>query len=256
VSGILLAVAGAGGTMPAMSRHQPTTIDRSTDVDPLAAVAACPIFGTVPRRRLAELASTLGVRRFPAHTWALRQGDPCPGILVVAHGSVRVLTLAPSGKQHLLRVVAAPGSLLAVSVAGGYPCPACIETLEPTTLVLVPTAAVRQLMTQEHAFCHQLVAMLAHRAHELTDLLTDIVLRDATARLAHHLLTHCAESGHMRAVPAWKDLALHLNLTPETVSRSLRRLERAGFLQHAGTLVRVRDRAGLEAVAAGVLPTG
>jgi CRP/FNR family transcriptional regulator len=84
----------------------------------------------------------------------------------------------------------------------------------------------------------------------------DLVLRDATSRVASYLLQALAGREASVKLPSLKKhLASHLNLTSETLSRSLRRLEEAGMIERTrdGRL-RVADAAGLKEVSLGNSP--
>ena len=98
---------------------------------------------------------------------------------------------------------------------------------------------------------------LYQKAIQLIGLLEDIVLRDGSGRVARHVL-EADPSGGKEAflLPVLKkDLASHLNLTSETLSRTLRRLAESGLIElGAGQRIRILDAAGLRDVAEGLLP--
>lgn len=183
-------------------------------------------------------------------------GDPCPGIYVVGSGAVHVFRTSPSGKEHLLHLAEEGMSFAEVAAIGGFPCPASAQALEEARCVLLPREAFLRAIEADHAMCLQLLGGMARWVHHLVGLTEDLVLRDAGGRLARHLLA--LDPGHEEAfgLPMRKkDLASHLNLTSETLSRTLRRFSETGLIEVLqGQRLRVLDRGGLEQVAQGVAP--
>jgi len=102
----------------------------------------------------------------------------------------------------------------------------------------------------------QLMSSMAFWVRHLIGLMEDIVLRDAAGRLARHLLEACGVEGQTFTLPGLKkDLASHLNLTSETVSRTLRRFADAGLIQQLeGGRLRILRRDDLKNVADGLYP--
>ncbi|MDA3962629.1 MAG: Crp/Fnr family transcriptional regulator [Planctomycetota bacterium] len=220
-----------------------------------SAIAACPMFDGIDDEHLTNLATLSHGHSVPARHLVFRQGDACPGILIVRQGVIRVFKLAPNGKEHVLRLVHQPDAFAEVAVLGEFDCPACAETTEPTEYVVVPAAAFRAMLDQDHAFCRQLLGSVATWVHRMVGLLEDIVLRDASARIAKFLLEQSHHTtGTVAMGGSHKDIALHLNLTPETLSRALRRLSGAKLIEQGNGGLRVLDRESLGHAADGMHP--
>jgi CRP/FNR family transcriptional regulator len=195
-------------------------------------------------------------RRYRRGTMIFREGEECPGLFVVGSGLVRVFKIGATGKEHVLHFVAPGLTFAEVAAIGGFACPAHAEALEDTDCVLLPAGALRRALERDHALCLGLMQSMAFWVRRLVGLMEDIALRDAAGRLARYLLEVAGGvPGEIRLPGAKKHLASHLNLTGETLSRTLRRLDDAGLIRtsSAGRVV-IRDLAGLEDAAAGLFP--
>ena len=224
--------------------------------NPLDMVKACRFFSGLSGEARSRLASIGHVKRYRKGEIVFRQGQPCPGVFVVGQGSVRVYKVAPGGKEHVLHF-AHPGMTFAeVAAIGQFDCPAFAEAIEDTVCVLLPQEAFHHLLQSDHRLCIQLLQGMAGWVRHLVGLLEDVVLRDASGRVARHLLQHPAIEGAEFSLPILKkDLASHLNLTSETLSRTLRRLAESGLIEMPDQQhIRLLDRAALQEVADGLLP--
>ena len=178
------------------------------------------------------------------------------GIYVVGEGTVRVFKTAPSGKEHVLHFARAGMTFAEVAAIGRFDCPAHADVTEDSICVLIPQAGFRQLIDEDHGFCIEIMSGMSKWVHHLVGLLEDLVLRDATARVARHLIKSDSTGGRGEfSLPMRKkDLASHLNLTSETLSRTLHRLVDCGLIETQGQGIRIFDLAKLEEVARGLAP--
>ena len=212
-------------------------------------VRRCPLFAGLDAAALAKVTALAQRVRFARNEVVLRQGETCPGLYIVVSGSVRVFKIAAGGKEHLLHQ-ADPGATFAeVAVIGDFDCPAHAQASEETACVLLPAVPFRALLRSDHAVCLQLLQSMAGWVRQLVGLLEDVVLRDAVGRVARHILQSQGQrpGDEFSFRMLKKDLASHLNLTGETLSRVLRRLTEEGLIEllDAGQ-VRILDAHGLE----------
>jgi CRP/FNR family transcriptional regulator len=139
---------------------------------------------------------------------------------------------------------------------GGFPCPASAEAVASTTTVLVPYDEFRKAMADDHQLCLEMMSGLCFWVRHLISLMEDVVLRDATGRVARFLLDAKPEADGAIRLPGLKrHIASHLNLTSETFSRTLSRLIEAGLIVEQGSnRVQLCDRRRLQAASDGLFP--
>ena len=217
----------------------------------------CGLFRTLSEQWIELLAAQAIVRRYKKGHGIFRQGDECPGLYCVGTGLVRIFKVAPSGKDHVLHF-ADPGKTFAeIAALGEFTLPAHAEAVEDSVCVLLPTDRFQRLLKEHHELCLQLLSGMSFWVRQLIGLLEDIVLRDASGRVARHVLEADPSGGEETfTLPVMKkDLASHLNLTSETLSRTLRRLAESGLIEMgAGQRIHILNPAALRDVAEGLLP--
>lgn len=223
--------------------------------NPATILANCRFFGAVTGKSLEKLQTMALVRRFERGTMIFRQGEACPGVFIIGSGLVRVFKIAPSGREHVLHLVAPGGTFAEVAAIGGFDCPAFAEALEETTCVLLPSQPFARALREDHQLCLQLMASMAGWVKHLVAQVEDIALRDAAGRVARYLLSVADPQGLVQLPSLKKHLASHLNLTSETLSRTLRRLDDMGLIDAgAEPGLKVLDRQALHDLAEGEFP--
>ena len=115
---------------------------------------------------------------------------------------------------------------------------------------------LRQQMERDHALCLEMMTGMSFWVRRLISLMEDLVLRDAMGRTARFLLESETDADGMVRLPSLKrHVASHLNLTSETLSRTLSRLIEAGLVvEHDKNRVELCDPLQLRAVSEGKFP--
>ncbi len=182
-----------------------------------------------------------------------REGEPVEGLFVLLSGRVKIYQLSPDGKEHILHVVR-PGQTFAeaaVFMPGGYP--AYAEALQKSRALLLPKTPFLDLLREEPAISLQIIASLSRYLKQFADRIEDLSLKDVSARLARWFLATAREKGR----DFWDleitkgELASQIGTVSETLSRTLRKFQDAGWLQVRGRFVKILDKAALEGVSQG-----
>ncbi|MCC7407283.1 MAG: Crp/Fnr family transcriptional regulator [Phycisphaeraceae bacterium] len=214
----------------------------------------CRFFSAVSPDRMARLASMGRLKSYDKDEVIFRQGDPCSGVFVVGTGLVRIYRAEPSGKEHVLHLVSPGGTFAEVAAIGGFDCPANAQALEATTCAYLPTADFNRALRDDHGLAIQLLMSMAGWVKHMVGLVEDISLRDAAGRVARYLIETADAQGQVVLPSLKRHLASHLNLTSETLSRTLRRLSEAELITVDGESIRLHARPQLEEVAQGMGP--
>jgi len=222
-----------------------------------SAIRSCTLFARLDPATLAELETLASPRRFRKGQLVLREGEHPAGIFVVVRGVLKVYQLGVNGKEHVLKLAREQDTIGEVAVMGEFPVPAFVEALEECECLLIPAMPFRALLDSDARISRLILAGIAMRVRHMIGMIEDIVLRDATARVARYLLSQSEADGEeaVRLPGLKKHVASHLNLTSETFSRTLRRLTEAGMIaETAGSTLQVVDRAALRMAAASAYP--
>jgi CRP/FNR family transcriptional regulator len=215
----------------------------------------CRLFAKVEERGFQRLVVMARLCRFDKGQAIFREGGECPGVYVVGSGLIRVFKTAASGKEHVLHMVGPGRTFAEVAAIGGFPCPANAEAVVPSLCALLQLAPFKKALDEDHELCMGMMVGLATWAHQLVELLEDVVLRDAIGRLARYLLDAKTGPEGLVELPTLKrHVASHLNLTSETLSRTIRRLVEAGLIEELdANRVRLVHRQRLGRVAEGMV---
>ncbi|EMI45377.1 Crp/Fnr family transcriptional regulator [Rhodopirellula sp. SWK7] len=200
----------------------------------------------------ASLAAISVKQQFEQGHRVMSQGQSCPGIYLLDSGLVRIFRIGPRGQQHVLHLCGPGQSFAEVAAFGNFPIPANATAVQRTHCVLIPIDALQRELANNHELCRQMLSSMSLWVRHFVQLLDDIVLRDAMERVARLLCdVPCDHSGRLKLPGPKKDLANHLNLTSETFSRVLRRLNEQGVLDvDSDRTIRVLDSEQLAKIGA------
>ncbi|MBX3651576.1 MAG: Crp/Fnr family transcriptional regulator [Burkholderiales bacterium] len=207
-----------------------------------------PALAGLPDRRLDSLLAAAQLVQVPVNTVLFDAQEPCRGFPLLLTGAVRVVKVAPNGREILLyRVEPGDGCILSGGCLLGqsdYRATGIAEN-EVTLLMLSPES-FQALLLEHEPFRRFVFGLYATRLTEVMELVEEVAFRRLDQRLAQLLIRRgpVIEETHQA-------LADELGSVREIVSRLLRGFETRGWVSLSRERIAVSDPKALSDIARG-----
>ena len=176
---------------------------------------------------------------FASGATVFRTGNPTHSVFYVETGAVRLLRHGRQGEEVVLHD-ARPGEFFAEASldSARYHCDAVAS--EPSELLQVPAAALRDLLEGDREFARQWVALLARQLRTVRTRVERLSLKSAAERVRHLLVSEGRGAPcEVVLVGTLKDLARSLGLTHEVLYRTLAAMELEGVIERGDGVLRL-----------------
>ncbi|MBM3992108.1 MAG: Crp/Fnr family transcriptional regulator [Planctomycetes bacterium] len=219
------------------------------------ALRALPHFKAVPADLVAQVASMSRFVRLDVGAIVFREGDPCRQFYAIVNGAVKLYRVSADGREQVVHNFHAGATFAEAALLsfGRFPVSAMV-TESSTVLLEIGGERFVELLRTDARLAPAVIGSLCMRLAQLVERVDELSLVQAGARLARWLLRQPARGTSEPAVElglAKKELAAHLAMTPETLSRLLSRWESEGWIRNERTRVALRDGPALLRLADG-----
>ncbi len=205
-------------------------------------------FASVPDNDARRFAKQLSARAFDPREMIVVEGEPCRGFYLLRAGRARIFRTSRDGREQILRLIISGDTFGEVPVFDGGPNPATVQALEPTEVVLIPTAACTALAERFPGVSATILRHFARRLRSFTELIEQLSLQTVQNRIARYLYMLAREEGVPTAegisVPraiTQQDLASLVGSVREVVTRTLHTMEEDGVVEIRRREIIVRD---------------
>lgn len=195
----------------------------------------CPLFAALPERHLARLQRIVVRKDFDRGAFLFHEGQPCNGFFVLLAGAVLLTRFTGAdGKETPLHPVAPGQSFAEAALFGRMAFPATAVATLPARTAFFPGPAFLAQLQEDPELALALLASQSRWLQRLVARLAQLGSQDAETRLREWLRNAAAGTGVARIQGTKKDLASQLGMTPETLSRTLAVLRKAGLVAVEG----------------------
>ena len=217
-------------------------------------LAKVPLFTGLAPEQYDELAMIITDQEFKRGRIIFSEGDDGAGFYVVVTGLVKIYKLSPDGKEQILHIFGPGEPFAEVAVFTGSSFPAHAMALEKSRVFFIPRASFVELIKKNPLLAMNMMAALSRRLKQFAHMIEELSLKEVPGRLAAHLLYLSGQQDddhEVRLRIGKAQLASLLGTIPETLSRILGKMNRQCLVETSGSVIRILDRPGLEALAVG-----
>ena len=206
-------------------------------------VSSVPLFSGLAYEHRRSVANVAKVQEFQKGEVLFHEDQIGDAFFVVLQGRVRLHKTSPDGREAVIKIMG-PGESFAEVVlfeAPRYPVTA-ISLTRALVLKILRTDLHRLLDHQE--FRNDFIAMLMRKQRYLAERIRDVTACPPEQRLIRFLTTQFGPGPVLEVPILKKHIAAALDITPETLSRLVRRLQQERILEWKGRRVRLRPQSG------------
>lgn len=208
----------------------------------------CDLFQQLGPDQIAGIESRCRVRVFPRSSPIYLPSDHADGVLLLAHGRVKIGSFTEDGKQAILAFIE-PGELFGeLALMGSQEREEYAEAVEKSTIVLIPSEVMQQLLMQNPDISLGITRLMGLRRRRIERRLKYLLFRSNRERMIHLLMELAEQYGRETAVGlelriklSHQDLANIIGSTRETVTVVLGELQSEGFLELGRRKIVLKD---------------
>lgn len=197
-----------------------------------------PIFSHLSEEELDSIIPQVIKRRLKKNTVIFHENDPAAAFYLVKTGRVKIYKTGPEGREQVLSILGDGQIFGDVPAFDGGPYPASAATMSDSEIYLIRSEDFQALVRQHPEVALKIIRVLGQRLRQSMELVRDLSFKQVPHRLAGLLVKLAGEygtesgAGLLIELPlSRQELADIVGTSRETITRELKKMERAGMIE-------------------------
>lgn len=191
----------------------------------MSCLSKVPIFSQLTGEEKDEVHAFLRPARFKKGEHVAHANTKEHRLLVLNRGSAKIVRTSKDGREQILRTLKVGDYIGEMSVFNDQPSASDVIATEDSSFCMLDQAHLRELLASKPKLAFRLLADLSARLERVETYAESLGLTPASERLYTFFVEQAAGRKSFVLSDPKKDLAAHLGITPETLSRTLNKLE-------------------------------
>jgi CRP/FNR family transcriptional regulator, anaerobic regulatory protein len=208
-----------------------------------------PIFSNLTMEEMVEISMTTTQREYKKGESIYLEGEPSENLFVIHKGKVKISKLSEEGKEQIIRILHEGDFMGELSLFTQSPFMNNAEALETTSVCIVNGKELSRLIEKNPSISLKIMKELSSRLENTERLIESIGLGNVEQRVAEILLKMSDDTGVVNLSISKRDLAAHIGMSQETLSRKLSSFQEEGWIRQEGQRkIIIINRASLERI--------
>jgi CRP/FNR family transcriptional regulator, cyclic AMP receptor protein len=203
-----------------------------------------PLLSLLSDDELALLARVVSRKSYARGNLILAAGDSTDSAYILISGRVKVFMSDVDGKEVILAILAPNEFFGEMGLIDNSPRSASVVALEPCELVCISKLDFKRCMADNFDMTMTVMRGLAKRLREADNQIGSLALMDVFGRVARLLLETSEVIGGEKVVTtklSKQDIARMIGASREMVSRVMKHLQAAGYIEVRADTIVIRD---------------
>jgi len=218
-------------------------------------LGSAPLASGLSKDQLEALASVVREKKYRSKQLIIAENDQIRDFYMIARGRVKMFKNSVDGREQTLHLFG-PGELFGLC-ATSSDCifPANAMAIEKSTLLIFPAEAVETMGRKDPTILLNMISVLSLMLKDSMSMIETLSLMKIPQRVASFLLLSaprktCSKGDNMKLTVNQKEIAKILGTTPETLSRTLKKMMEENIIEVKGKDIKILDCESLEELAA------
>jgi CRP/FNR family transcriptional regulator len=196
---------------------------------------------------MVEVSLTTTQREYKKGETIYSEGEPSENLYVINNGKVKISKLSEEGKEQIIRILYDGDFMGELSLFTQSPYMNNAEALETTLVCIVNGKKINELIEKYPSVSLKIMKELSSRLEETERLIESIGLGSVEQRVAEVLLKMSDDNNTVNLSISKRDLAAHIGMSQETLSRKLSNFQEEGWIKQEGQRkIKIINRMSLE----------
>lgn len=212
------------------------------------------IFSDLDVEEIDELALLVLNRKLKKNTVIFHENDPASSFYLLKKGRIKIIKISKDGDEQILAILG-PGQIFGdVPAFDGGPYPATAVTMADSEIFFIRCDEFHDFLRGHPDIALKIIKVLGQRLRQAVELVRDLSFKQAPHRLAGLILKMAKREGEKTDRGILVDLSMSrqeisdvVGTSRETVTRELKKMERAGIIEIDRRQVTVTDLERLSA---------
>lgn len=197
-------------------------------------IETVPIFNNLTEEEIMEISMITRGENYQKGEFIFLAGQKNERLYVIHHGKVKISRISETGKEQIIRILG-PGDFMGeLSLFTSTSLNSNAEALEPTAICIMDGSKLKQIINQRPNIAIKIIHELSYRLQGAEDLIESLGIHDVEKRIADSLLRMAKDTNEVILEMSKKDLASHIGMSQETLSRKLSFFQEMGWIQQTG----------------------